>query len=273
MLSMDCSVISDLGDYAQGLYKANDFNEALKLLEAQVHRLGFDAVLYTYIPSALLQSDIAAKPLYQVSKNYAPAYLSHYEEARFDRNDPLIKAVTQGVQDPIDWAGGLCECYMKQDAKSREVIEVASEHGITNGVTIPLLSSPQGLAGASLINGDTGHFTTLLDERLPELQKVVSMYHNLVLANSGYLGQFIKPLFASLNNLEIQYLAGMASGKSQAAMAAELSRSEKYLEQVMLKIRRKVSGVDTLDPPTVNRNQLLYYAGLVNIIRQADSLQ
>jgi hypothetical protein len=55
-------------------------------------------------------------------------------------------------------------------------------------------------------------------------------------------------------------------------MAKEIFRSEKYLEQVMLKIRRKVSGVNQFDKPTINRNQLMYYAGLANLIEQAGSL-
>lgn len=98
------------------------------------------------------------------------------------------------------------------------------------------------------------------------------MYNNLVLADPTYLGNFLKPIFSLLNKLETRYLAGLALGKSLSEMAAEHCRSEKYLEQVMLKIRRKVSGADALDKPTINRNQLFYYAGLVNIIRQVDEL-
>lgn len=262
----------DLGEYAEALYSADDFDVASKLLEQEVQRMGFDAVLYTYIPNALAQTEHSAKPHYQVSSQFAPSYLAHYEDARFDRSDPLIKAVTDGIKQPINWTGDICESYMQSDNKSREVIEVAREYGIRNGVTIPLLSGQQGLAGASVINGDKGGFTILLDEKLPELQIVINMYHNLVMANSGYLNNFIKPAFACLNSLEIRYLAGLASGKSQAVMAAELCRSEKYLEQVMLRMRRKISGVDVLEKPVINRNQLLYYAGLANIIKHAEHI-
>jgi hypothetical protein len=112
----------------------------------------------------------------------------------------------------------------------------------------------------------------LLQDRLPQLQLVTNMYSNLMLANAGYTSKFITPLFESLNSLEIKFLAGLADGKSQADMAKTLCRSEKYLEQVMLKIRRKVSGVSQFDKPTINRNQLMYYAGLANLIEYADSL-
>jgi len=262
----------ELGEYAAALYGADDFNSAFGVLEKEVYRLGFEGVLYTYIPGALIQSKLAAKPLYKVSSDYSPKYLSHYENARFDRHDPLISAVMDGVKQPIDWKGDVCEIYMQNDYRSREVIEVAQGYGISNGVTLPLLSGQQGIAGASFITSEKGGFITLLQERLPQLQMATSMYNNLVLANNGYLGNFIRPVFASLNNLEVRFLAGLAAGKSQSAMASELCRSEKYLEQVMLKMRRKVSGVGPFDRPTINRNQLLYYAGLVNIINHAEAL-
>ncbi|MFT5894570.1 MAG: hypothetical protein ACI8VW_001441 [bacterium] len=99
------------------------------------------------------------------------------------------------------------------------------------------------------------------------------MYSNPALANAGHTGKLTTPDFTSLNTLEIRFLTGLADGKSLADMARDLSRSEKYLEQVMLKIRRKASGVGQFDKPTINRNQLMYYAGLANLIQNADSLE
>jgi hypothetical protein len=107
----------------------------------------------------------------------------------------------------------------------------------------------------------------------PQLQVVTSMQSNRLLADSGPIGKPFTPVFTSLNTLEITFLAGLADGKSLVGMAKELSRSEKYLEQVMLKIRRKVSGVSQFDKPTINRNQLMYHAGLANLIENANSLQ
>ena len=98
------------------------------------------------------------------------------------------------------------------------------------------------------------------------------MYSNLVLGNSENIDKLTTPVFDSLNTLEIKFLAGLADGKTYSDMARELSRSEKYLEQVMLRIRRKVSGVSHFDKPTVNRNQLMYYAGLANLFENTDSL-
>ncbi|MFT7214473.1 MAG: hypothetical protein ACI9XK_004741 [Granulosicoccus sp.] len=261
----------EVGDFAESLFGANDLDEAFAIFNAETRRLGFEAMLYTYIPKIIIHDEGALIPVFQVS-NISPAYLSHYKEARFDKYDPLIKAVTDGACDPIEWWGDLCKSYTSADTKGKEVMEVARDYKINNGVTLPLLSGPQGIAGASFITEDRLGFDLLLQEKLPQLQLVTNIYSNLVLANSGYIGQFITPVFASLNTLEIKFLAGLAKGKSQAEMATELSRSGKYLEQVMLKIRRKVSGVGEFAKPTINRNQLMYYVGLANLIEYADSL-
>ncbi|MFK7860874.1 MAG: autoinducer binding domain-containing protein [Granulosicoccus sp.] len=262
----------ELNDYAEALDSAPDLETAFRLLEKQAEKLGFDGVLYTYIPSIIVKNEITSQPVYQVSSDYAPAYLSHYQEARFDRHDPLISAVRDGCSVPIDWAGDVCENYMQRDKKSREVIDVARNYGIEHGITLPLMSSEQGIAGASFITRERYGFNKLFDERLQHLKVATSLYSNFVLANTGYLSSFVKPIFANLNELEIRLLAALALGKCSAEIASELCRSEKYLEQVMLKMRRKVSGVEPHDKPTINRNQLLYYAGQVNILSYAEKL-
>lgn len=263
----------ELGDFAESLLGANDIQAAFNIMSAEANRLGFEAALYTYIPKIIVDTENALMPVFQVSDNFSQGYLSHYEEARFDKNDPLIKAVNDGISDPIEWWGDLCKSYMAADTKSQEVMEVSRDYGINNGVTLPLHSSQQALAGASFIVGEKSGFNSLLNERLPQLHLVASLYSNLVLANAGYIGKFITPVFASLNSLEIQLLAGLAQGKNPKDIARELSRSSKYLEQVMSRIRRKVSGVSEFEKPTINRNQLMYYAGLANIIEQADSVR
>ncbi|ASJ70782.1 autoinducer binding domain-containing protein [Granulosicoccus antarcticus] len=263
-----------LADYAEALYAANDLDSAFRALEKEVHKLGFDDLLYSYIPGAVLEENSPFQPLFQVSSTFSVDLLSYYAEARLDRDDPLIKAIRDGISAPVHWWGSTCKSYTDADARSREVMNVSRDYGLYDGVTLPLLCGPVAIAGASFISKDKTGSQALLRQhsRSPMLNSMTRMFHNLVSANTGFLCHFTRPVFGSLNELEIQYLAGLASGKSQAEMAGKLNRSEKYLEQVMLKIRRKVSGVGPIDPPTINRNQLLYYAGLANIIAYSDKL-
>jgi len=261
---------SEFQEFASQLYAATDFNHAFGMFQKTVWNLGFDGVLYTYIPRVLLDTQFHLNPVYQVSEQYSPEYLAHYTDAQFERNDPLIQAVKDGVTQPIDWWGDINSQYMEPNPASREVIQTAKSYGINNGVTLPLLSGASGIAGASFISREQSAFSALLEDRIELLRLCTRLFHELVQNNACFKKEFVKPLLESLNRTEIQLLIGMATGKSQAQIASELRRSEGYLEQVMLKIRRKFSGVGVDESPTINRNQLLYYAGLLEIIQYSE---
>lgn len=256
----------EIHEYVEALYSADSFQEAFSLLEQQAIRCGFHGVLYTYIPKLLLDSNFAVEPVFELSDEYAPRYLDHYAEARFDRNDPLIEAVMDGVKDPIDWWGDVCGEYMKKNHHSREVISVSRDYGISNGVTVPLMSGELGLAGASFITDESRSFDTILSTQLDKLVLSTRIFHGLVSMDAGHTGRFARTLLDQLNTTEKKFLTELAKGKVPCQIAADMKKTEGYLEQVMLKIRRKLSGVGKHEPPKINRNQLLYYAGLLNLL-------
>ena len=261
---------TDFQDYASSLFDASNFNDAFACFEAEVSKLGFGGVLYTYIPQVLLQKGMNVNPVYHVSEDYNPAYMDHYTEARFDQKDPLIDAVKDGVDKPISWWGDICTQYMDAAPEAYEVIETARHYGINNGVTLPLMSGHAGISGASFISDETTKFGKLLDSRIDDLQLCTKLFHNMVLSNAPYRSEFVKPLVDNLSETEIKFLVGLVNGKAPGQIACELGLSNGYLEQVMIKLRRKVSGVDPEDSPTINRNQLLYYAGLLEIMQYSD---
>jgi hypothetical protein len=262
-----------LCDFVENLYNACDLNEAFDLLEKEVLRLGFDGVLYTYIPKPLIDSNFNVKPVYEVSTEYCKNYLDHYTDARYDRFDPLIQAVNDGITEPFTWWGPVSQSYRKTDSKSDEVIDVSRFYGIHDGITIPLMSDARGIAGASVTSEDRNGFDRLVSTKGDQIVRRVQLFHSLIVTNNQYLGSFVKPLFSTLSDTEIRLVAGLASGRNQKKISADLNRSEKYLEQVMLAARRKWSGVGKHDSPTLNRNQLLYYAGLLSILDYEDYRQ
>ncbi|MFK7855968.1 MAG: autoinducer binding domain-containing protein [Granulosicoccus sp.] len=262
----------DFQDYIEALFNATEFDSAFKAFEDQVHQMGFDGALYTFIPKVLLDFEFIVEPVYKVSTSFDQGYLAHYAQARFDRHDPLIKAVQDGVPDPIDWWGELSESYKMQSPQSKLVIDEARSYGIQNGLTIPLMSGRQGISGASIISREGQEaYERLTTEKLHNLKITTQLFHSLVTSNATYLGKFSRPMLEELNDKERRYLAGLAEGKSASEIADSLCTTNKYLEQLMLKIRRKLSGVGPFDPPTINRNQVLYYAGLMNILEYGDS--
>lgn len=257
---------TDLGEYAQELYSAENFEQAFAVFEQQILKLGYDGVLYTYIPRVLLDSNFSREPVYKVSRDYNPSYLKHYADARFDRHDPLIKAVESGASEPIDWWGPTSKKYMDMDKASEEVIETSRDYGIANGVTLPTLCEHRAISGASFISTEKRLYSKLREESIENLQICTSMFHNMVISRACYTGDFVKPVLDSLSNTEKQFLVGLAQGKPPAKIAADLGKSEKYLEQVMLRMRGKLSGAADGESPKINRNQLLYYAGLLNLL-------
>lgn len=259
---------SDFLDFVDGLYSADSFESAFAIFESHVLKLGFEGVLYTYIPRILLDSDLSEKPVYSVSTDYCPAYLSHYTEARFDQLDPLIRAVNDGVSEPIDWWGEVCADYIEQKPASRSVLATAFDYGIKHGLTLPLMSGARGAAGASFISEENHGFDTLVGERLKQLKLSTRLFHSMVLSDACYMGNFAKPLLQSLSDTERKFVIGLAQGKSTKALSQQLNRSNKYLEQVMISVRKKLSGDVDQKSEVITRNQLLYYAGLLSILDQ-----
>lgn len=262
---------ADLGDYVESLYQAENFEQAFSVFEKHVLKLGFDGVLYTYIPRILLDSNFAREPVYKVSQSYSPPYLKHYFDARFDRHDPLIKAIKNGTMEPIDWWGKVSKSYMDENKDSKTVIAASRDYGIANGITLPLMSEERGISGASFISSDRQLYVKLKAENLDKLALCTKLFHNMVVSSTCYIGHFIKPVLGSLSDTEKRFLLKLAQGKSSQQIAYELCKSEKYLGKVMLRIRRELSGVSVDEMPKINRNQVLYYAGLINLLDQIDS--
>lgn len=262
----DFSRSASFSGFVENLYASTTFEEAFDTFEKKAQVLGYESVLYTYIPKVLIESDFAVKPVYKVSEDYSPEFLKHYEDARFDRHDPLIRAVDAGVAQPIDWWGDVCKTYMQGEKNSSEVIDTSKQYGIKAGVTLPLLSGTSGIAGASFINTEKGRSNGAGNPNVGDLVLCTRLFHALVQSNACYKGEFVKTLIDALSHTEKRFLAGLARGQAPSEIAYDLKTSERYLEQVMLKIRRKFSGVSPTESPTINRNQLLYYAGLLDIL-------
>lgn len=256
--------------FVEDLYASKTFEEAFDTFEKKAQVLGYESVLYTYIPKVLIESDFAVKPVYKVSHDYSPGFLKHYEDARFDKHDPLIRAVDAGVNEPIDWWGDVCKAFMNGERASNEVIDTSRQYGIKSGLTLPLLSGKSGIAGASFINTEPGNLNGSKNPNVADLVLCTRLFHGLVQSNACYKGEFVKTLIDALSQTEKRFLAGLARGQAPSEIAYDLKTSERYLEQVMLKIRRKFSGVSPTESPTINRNQLLYYAGLLDILEHVD---
>ena len=261
---------TDLGVYAELLYQAETFEQAFTALEMQAVKLGFDATFYAYIPRLLLLSNFSAEPVFKMSENYCPGYMAHYAEAQYAKYDPLIMAVNDGHRDIIDWWGDVNQHYMKKNRKSKKVITLTRHYGIANGVTIPLLCGEKGIAATSFICQEKRFYGSLKKDNFDKLKLCSTLFHNKVLSHSDHNHYFIQPLFDTFSQTEKHFLRELALGNSPSQVSKKLNKSEKYLEQVMLKIRRKFSYVASDEPANINRNQILYHTGLLGLLESLD---
>jgi len=256
---------SPLTDYVESLQNANTIEEGFAALDKEIIELGFDGILYTYIPEVLITSNFYRPPVYQVSEGFAPEYLEYYTDAELHKVDPMINAVKNGFQSPINWWANTGNYYSDSSTVSKEVVDASRSYGIVNGFTLPLMSDGRGIAGASLISMEKQGFVQLTEKsfRLAELR--IKLYHNTVLASSTFSNEFMKPVLNSLSNTQMGYLLGIIEGENTKKIAVDLKTTRAFLDQSMRKMRQRFSGVSELETPSLDKNQLLYYFGAANI--------
>lgn len=255
-----------LTEFVEELYCAETFEDAFEILRSEVNELGFDGVLYTYIPIALVESNFVLHPFYEISDNY------HLGDADLDFDssllnyDPSMQSANDDILISVDWWQTLCKACKKAEGFSSETTGVDGSYRVHNGIIFPLLSDSGGMAGASFISSQGKRTNQLSRKEVTSLKLRAHLFHNLVISNTGFKRRFMRPWTDSFSSMQLNYLRGLAAGKKTGQIAAELGTTSGYLEQIMLKLRRKLSGVEDDETPTISRNQILYYAGLMNML-------
>lgn len=261
---------SDLGEFAERLFRAQSFEEAFLAFEQQVYRLGFEGVLYTFIPRIVLETNLPKNLIYRVSDTYCPAYMSHYTEAEFGRNDPIVKTIAEGNLAPLDWWIEVEKGQMDEAGK-KVIVTAREDYQVVNGLTLPLMSSARGIAGASFISSEKDRlFEKLKSNSLDRLALSTRMFHAAVQSNALHAEPFVRPFIKDLTQKEKAVLRGLAEGKPMKRIASELNTDIKYLDKVIRHVREKFSGVAVDEGTKLNRNQLLYFVGLMNLLDWLD---
>ncbi len=260
------SVQRSLAAFVEDLYLAEDFEDAFDVFQSEVNSLGFDGVFYTYIPMAFVESNFVLQPFYKISDNYRLSEVSHNSDSSFHEYEPLVESANDDIAIPIDWWKTLCEACKNADRETNETTDTNESYGTQDCIIIPLLSDSGGLAGASFIRNKNEQFYQLTQGDLATLKLRTHLFHNLIISNTSFKSKFMRPWTDSFSNMQLNYLRGLAAGKKTGEIAAELGTTSGYLEQTMLKLRRKLSGAEDDETPTITRSQILYHAGSMNML-------
>lgn len=231
--------------------------DCFSVLERTVEKLGFSGVIYSLIPMGLsaLAKDA---PVFLASSNFSPAFLDHYLNDNFAADDFTIKRIMEGNLNTMNW-------WMEEHkgtllTNEKNIIQVAKiDYHITNGLSIPMLSTPQHIAGASVISEEnTPHFEMLLAERLLILQSIIKLFHHRVYSNLEYRKIFYLPLLNKLSDREKQVLKFTVSGQAYKAIDANFGISASSASNVRSDLFKKFE--------VKNATDLAYLAGLHSLI-------
>lgn len=255
-----------LGEYAYSMCMAADYDSAFKALNDLVELLGYDGILYTFIPRFKLNSDSLKHPIYSVSGGYSPEFISHYMEARFDRQDAMIKAISDGQLATMNWWEEVQRGNLSSEEKL--VLDTArQDYGISNGITIPVLTGDQGIAGASIISNDKDRlFLINLIENQELLECCVKLFYKKVMLEPWKSKVFVEPLLGSFNSNERSVMKSLIVGKSAKIIASDMGIGIKYVEKITRQLRFKFSGENDLGNPNISTAELVYQAGLLSLM-------
>lgn len=229
--------------------------EFIKLV-SDVLELGFDGVLYSFIPKPIYANK-EIQPRLEYSKRFVP-YVSHYLKHDYGRNDFVIRLCSEGRSEPIDWweeinAGNLsdAERVVTEDAKNL--------FGIHEGLSIPVPSGKFAIAGISVIciKEDADYFQKIKHESLNTLQTYANAYHANVVQSHKKMQSFIYPLIDSLSDTKKKVLKHLISGQPMKTIPHNYGISQRFAEKTLIGIRKDFGNIST--------NELMYMLGMINM--------
>jgi DNA-binding CsgD family transcriptional regulator len=220
--------------------------------------MGFTGVTYSLIPIGL-SALISQGPVFLTSSNFSPAFLDHYLNANFAADDFTIKQILKRDLTPKDWWAEAQKGALI--STERHVIQVAkTDYGISNGLSIPTLSTPQLIAGASVISdaATSCHFAMLINERSHILQTIIKLFHHRVCSDFEYRKFFYLPLLSKLTEREKRVLTHTVTGQAYKTIDGTDGISASSASNVR-SVLFKQFGVK-------NASELAYLTGLHNLI-------
>ncbi len=243
-------------DFVEAMDKAKSLDALFLALATASNQLGFDGILYTYIPNVISNSLDQQGPVFLKTDSYDDGYIQHYTEASFAESDFTIKRIAAGCMAPINWWQ---EAENKTLSRNEQnIIEVARhDYHLRYGATIPIMIKPDGISGISVICYDhSAAFAQLFQENLDALRLIGKLFNDRALMSEKFQGCFYLPFLNRLSATQRLVLAGLANGKHLKKIASDTNISYKYASNVVDQLREKFGQV--------SRERLMYMAGLMH---------
>ena len=247
----------NLSCFLEKLYTSTTFDEAFDAYDQQTQSLGYEGAVYAFIPKLYLEAGTPIAPIFKISESRNPDFIKHYIESNFEKDDFTIQAITQGRSTILDWWEEEAKGILNE-AQRNIIVTAKEDYGIHNGISIPIMNSPLGVAGASLVSSKkNGSFRMLMDNNCSTLQICTQAFHQHVMATPQFQHYFLSHLLGKLTATERRLLSFIASGKPLKAINLTPTISPKYADKLIHSIRKKFGNI--------NKGQLIYYVGLLQL--------
>ena len=242
-------------DFVEAMDKSESLDQLFGHLESAVNQLGFDGISYTYIPLILTTSLIRHAPLFMTSSSYDQQFIDRYAEENLSEDDFTIHRISDQQLAPMNWWQEVAEGKLTR--REKRVLNIMRyDHGLNNGLSIPVMSTDSAMAGFSIMSADgSDRFNMLYQERLRVLQTICRLFHDRVHAEPDFKSHFYFPVFNHFSQTEKLVVKLLASGSQVKVIAQQLELSDRYVYNVRDKLRVKF-GVTTSE-------KMFYLAGLL----------
>jgi len=255
-------------DYSYALCYSTSYEEAFVAYCNYLLALGYETASYLFIPRFMLEKQQQNPPIFSLSANYNQAYYQRYLHDRLDKDDYIIKRLSNGDSDTLYWMHDLK--YGNLTPKQQQILEIMrDEYQIKNGLSIPMQNDARGIVAINISsNKNNQQFKTLNAEKYQDLFIASKLFHDHATSNHYVSRFFCKPILSSLKPTEKIVLKYILQGHSIPKIADLTYKSRGYLENIVVNIRKHIGGTDHAGKPIIPKDYLIHQCGLHAVSEQ-----
>lgn len=247
-----------LGDLVADLYACTSLTERFKAYTKCIQQLEFDAASYTFIPKIVLETHLNTPPVFVRSELFPESFIEQYVADRFDKNDFTIRAIQNNMLHPMDWQASVHSDFLT-DAEKNIVSLARQEHGIINGISIPVMNDKLGMAGFSIVSSmNDAEFNKVKQQHLETLHLCTKAFHDIVFSRAYAYHEFIPEILLKLTDKEKIVLEFISKGKTMEELGKSREPiSKRYGEKLLRELRQKFGNIST--------HELIFYVSQLKL--------
>lgn len=226
----------------KGLKSMTGFDQLLE----EVRALGFDDVLYSFIPKPLYFHP-KLQPKLHFSDGLA-SFVRYYIDNDFGNRDFVLRLANEGVVEPIDW---WYEIDSGNVSSLEKEVTLAAKNlfGIHHGLSISVPHGKFAICGISVTSNERNRekFDNLKASSIKRLSELAHSYHMLIISQTNEVDYFISPIIESLSRKKLMVLQHLLSGSPITEIENHYPISRRYAEKLLIQIKQELGCKSTYE--------------------------